>query len=51
MKTIANIQRDTSIKIVINGKSVSLFFSPQPNYEAADYIKKSLMNGYTLKAI
>lgn len=51
MKTTQlNIKAET-VKIQINGKPVMLFFTPEPNREAADFIKKTLINAYMIKAV
>lgn len=39
------------MNIIVNGKRITLFFAPEPNPEAADFIKKTLINAYLLKAI
>ena len=39
------------IKIQINGKPVTLMFATEPNKEAADFIKKTLINAYLIKAV
>jgi len=40
-----------TLKIEIAGKPVILRFAPEPNLEAADYIKKTLVSAYLLKAV
>jgi hypothetical protein len=50
MKT-ANDKKEECLKITVNGKCVTLFFAPEPNREAADFIKKTLINAYLLKAV
>lgn len=40
MKTIETNQKQNTMKIIVNGKPVTLFFKSEPNKEAADFIKK-----------
>lgn len=51
MKTAKNDQKQDSMKITINGKPVTLLFAPEPNPKAADFIKKTLINAYLIKAV
>lgn len=51
MKTIETNQKKNTMKIIINGKPVTLFFISEPNNEAADFIKKTLINAYLIKAV
>ncbi len=51
MKITKNDQKQDSLKIVINGKLVTLLFAPDPNTEAADFIKKTLINAFLIKAV
>ena len=44
-------QKRETLKITVNGKRVTLFFMPEPNYEAAEFIKKTLLNAYLIKAV
>lgn len=39
------------LRITVNGKIVRLFFMPEPNHEAASFIKKTLISAYALKAV
>ena len=39
------------MKIEINGKKVNLFFQCEPNTSAAEFIKKTLINAYAMKAV
>lgn len=39
-----------SLHITVNGKAVRLYFMPEPNREAASFIKKTLISAYALKA-
>jgi len=48
---IKNDQKRDSLKIIINGKPVTLLFDRDPNIEAADFIKKTLINAFLVKAI
>jgi hypothetical protein len=49
MKTTQQDKRTESIKVQINGIPVTLFFAPEPNREAADFIKKTLINAYVIR--
>lgn len=51
MNTINNDQKKNSLKIIINSKTVTLKFAPEPNPEAADFIKKILINAFLVKAV
>lgn len=51
MKITKNDQKQDSLKIVINGKTVILLFSPDPNTEASNFIKKTLINAYLMKVV
>jgi hypothetical protein len=51
MKVIKNDQKRDSLKIVINGKPITLLFASDPNPEAANFIKKTLVNAFLLKAV
>jgi len=44
-------QKQDTIKTIINGKPVTLFFTQQLNNKAADFIKKALLDTYFAKAI
>lgn len=44
-------QKQETMKITVNGKRVTLFFMPEPNHEAAEFIKKTLLNAYHIKAV
>ena len=44
-------QKQDTMKITVNGKRVTLFFMPEPNHEAAEFIKKTLLNAYLIKAV
>lgn len=44
-------QKQETMKITVNGKTVTLFFMSEPNHEAADFIKKTLLNAYLIKAV
>ena len=39
------------MKIEINGKKINLIFQNEPNASAAKFIKKTLINAYTMKAV
>ena len=39
------------MKIDINGKKMNLIFQHEPNASAAEFIKKTLINAYTMKAV
>jgi hypothetical protein len=49
MKTKRLDRKTETIEIQINGISVTLFFTSEPNKEAADFIKKALINAYVIK--
>ena len=49
MKTTQQDKKTESIKVQINGIPVTLFFAPEPNKEAADFIKKALINAYVVR--
>lgn len=49
MKTTQQDKKAESIKVQINGIPVTLFFAPEPNKEAADFIKKALINAYVVR--
>lgn len=51
MKTMKNEQKQDSLKIIINGKPVTLQFAPEPNPEAADFIKRTLINAFLIKVV
>jgi hypothetical protein len=51
MKTSQANQKQDSIKVVVNGRPITLFFVSEPNQEAADYIKKALINSYLVKTV
>lgn len=51
MKIAETNQKQNSLKIIINGKLVTLIFQSAPNNEAADFIKKTLINAYLIKAV
>ena len=36
--------------MMVNGKKVSIAFQPEPNQEAADFIKKTMLSAYTLRS-
>ena len=45
-----NTKQDV-LKIEIAGKPVTLHFTSEPNTAAADFIKKTLVGAYLLKAV
>ena len=49
MNTTQQDKKVETIKIQINGIPVTLFFAPEPNKEAADFIKKTLINSYVIR--
>lgn len=51
MKTTNEGQKQDSLKIIINGKSVTLQFKSDPNIEAANFIKKTLINAFLIKVV
>jgi hypothetical protein len=51
MKQTQTILKSETLEIKVNGKSVTLIFSPEPNKEAAEFIKKTLINAYLIKAV
>lgn len=46
-----NAIKQAALKIEVAGKPVTLRFAPEPNSEAANYIKKTLVSAYLLKAV
>lgn len=46
-----NDTKQDMLKIQIAGKPVTLLFATEPNTAAADFIKKTLVNAYLLKAV
>jgi len=46
-----NETKQASLKIVVAGKPVTLRFASELNPEAADFIKKTLVSAYMLKAV
>ena len=46
-----NETTQTTLKIEVAGKHVTLWFAPEANPEAADFIKKTLVSAYLLKAV
>jgi len=46
-----NETKQAALKIEVAGKHVTLWFAPEPNPEAADFIKKTLVSAYLLKAV
>ena len=51
MNTINNDQKKNSMKIIINSKTVTLKFAQEPNSQAADFIKKTLINAFLVKVV
>jgi hypothetical protein len=43
------ISKEGNITITINGKLITLSFASEANTEAADFIKKALINAYIVK--
>lgn len=43
--------RAETIRIQVNGLPVTLLFSAEPNKEAADFIKKALINAYVVRTV
>jgi hypothetical protein len=50
MKTIENQNRE-SLKIIINGKPITLQFTSKPNTEASNFIKQTLIKAYRVKTV
>lgn len=46
-----NNSKQNALKLEIAGKPVTLYFASEPNTTAAEYIKKTLVNTYQLKAV
>jgi hypothetical protein len=46
-----NDKKKDVLKLEIAGKPVTLRFATEPNTTAADFIKKTLVNAYLLKAV
>jgi len=44
-------KKQVTMKIVVNGKSVRLYFMQEPNHEASAFIKKTLLDAYLIKAV
>lgn len=51
MKTTESNVKPETVKVQINDKTVTLFFALEPNKEASDFIKKTLINAYLIKAV
>lgn len=51
MKTALTEKKPENLKLTVNGKPVTLFFEPEPNKEAAEFIKKTLISAYLIKAV
>ncbi|WP_158585012.1 hypothetical protein [Lacrimispora algidixylanolytica] len=49
MNEINNDLKKNSLKLTINDKLVTLTFTPEPNIEVAELIKKSLFNSFLMK--
>ena len=46
-----NVIKQDVLKLEVAGKPVILRFAPEPNPEAANFIKKTLVSAYMLKAV
>ena len=51
MSKTENGQANDRMKIEINGKKINLIFQNEPNVSAADFIRKTLINAYAMKAV
>lgn len=51
MKKAENNNAVDRMKIEVNGKKINLIFQREPNVSAAEFIKKTLISAYTLKAV
>lgn len=51
MRMTQNNSDKKTLKIILNDKPVMLIFSDKSNAEAADFIKKALLNVYLIKAV
>ena len=51
MKATQSETKPDSLELTVNGKPVTLFFAPEPNKQAAEFIKKTLINAYLIKAV
>ena len=51
MSKAENSNATERMKIEINGKKVNLIFQSEPNVSAAEFIRKTLINAYTMKAV
>ena len=51
MSKAENSNATERMKIEINGKKVNLIFQSEPNVSAAEFIRKTLLNAYTMKAV
>ncbi|CUX62642.1 hypothetical protein BN3590_02749 [Clostridium sp. C105KSO15] len=51
MNEMNNDLKKNSLKIIINDKMVTLKFTPEPNTEVAEFIKKTLLNSFLIKKV
>lgn len=51
MSEINNDLKNSSLKLTINDRLVTLTFAPEPNLEVAEFIKKTLINSYLIKKV
>lgn len=51
MKKAENNNAVDRMKIEVNGKKINLIFQREPNVSAAEFIKKTLISAYALKAV
>lgn len=51
MNKTENNKATDCMKIEVNGKKINLIFQREPNISAADFIKKTLINAYAMKAV
>lgn len=51
MKVKEPDKKAETIRIQVNGIPVTLLFTAEPNKEAANYIKKALINAYIIRTV
>lgn len=51
MQTTQSGQKPETMKIEVYGKPATLIFAREPNKEAADFIKRTLISSYLIKAV
>lgn len=51
MKTKQVNPKTDIVRILVNGNCVTLHFALEPNKEAANYVKKTLINAYMTRSV